>query len=120
MCGVCIGVGNGVDGYFGGDDAGVLNDVAVVIFSRNVSNCFNDNALCNVSNGLIGGTPPNPSNTVDDAKNRIRFMCIFPLHKKFSRTFFFQKSKRIQFAVAHKEWVANENEQNYEIKSYYT
>lgn len=60
FCGVCIGVGHGVDGYFGGDDAGVLSIVAVVICSRNVSSCFSDNALCSVSNGRIGGTPPNP------------------------------------------------------------
>lgn len=57
------GVGTGVDGYFGGDDAGVLNNGAVVIFSKNASICFNDNALCNVSNGRIGGTPPKPSST---------------------------------------------------------
>lgn len=54
---------NGVDGYFGGDDAGVLNIVVVVIFSKNPSNCFSDNALCKVSSGRIGGTPPNPSRT---------------------------------------------------------
>lgn len=63
LCGVCIGVGNGVDGYFGGDEAGVLNIVAVVIVSRNVSNCFKESALCKVSRGRIGGTPPNPSKT---------------------------------------------------------
>lgn len=64
LCGVSTGVGHGVDGHFGGDDAGVLDTVAVVIFSRNASSCFNDNALCNVSNGRIGGTPPNPSKTI--------------------------------------------------------
>lgn len=58
-----MGVVNGVDGYFGGDEAGVLNNGAVVIFSKNPSNCFSDNALCKVSNGRIGGTPPNPSRT---------------------------------------------------------
>lgn len=57
LCGVCVGVSNGVDGYLGGDEAGVLNIVIVVIFSKNASNCFNDNALCNVSSGRIGGTP---------------------------------------------------------------
>lgn len=45
LCGVCTGVGHGVDGYLGGDDAGVLNIVAVVICSRNVSSCFSDSAL---------------------------------------------------------------------------
>lgn len=66
FCGVCTGVGNGVDGNLGGDDAGVLNSVTVVIFSKNRSNCFSDNALCSVSNGRIGGTPPNPSRTEED------------------------------------------------------
>lgn len=63
FCGVWVGVSNGVLGYLGGDDAGVLNIVVVVIFSKNPSNCFSDNALCNVSSGRIGGTPPNPSST---------------------------------------------------------
>lgn len=63
LCGVWVGVSNGVDGYLGGDDAGVLKIIVVVIFSKNASNCFNDNALCSVSSGLIGGTPPNPSRT---------------------------------------------------------
>lgn len=63
LCGVCVGVNNGVDGYFGGDEAGVLKIIVVVIFSKNPSNCFKDSALCSVSNGLIGGTPPNPSRT---------------------------------------------------------
>lgn len=64
LCGVCTGVGHGVDGYLGGDDAGVLNIVAVVMSSRKTSSCFNDNALCSVSSGRIGGTPPKPSKTV--------------------------------------------------------
>lgn len=55
----------GVDGNFGGEDAGVLNNGAVVIFSKNPSNWRNDRALCNVSNGRIGGTPPNPSKTFE-------------------------------------------------------
>lgn len=63
FCGVCAGVGNGVDGNFGGDEAGVLNIVVVVMLSKKVSNCFSDRALCNVSKGRIGGTPPIPSKT---------------------------------------------------------
>lgn len=55
-----IGVVEGV-GYFGGVDDGVLNNGIEVIWSKNMSSCRNDNALCNVSNGLIGGTPPKPS-----------------------------------------------------------
>lgn len=62
LCDVCAGVSNGVDGYFGGDEAGVLKIVVVAIFSKNPSNCLSDRALCNVSNGRIGGTP-NPSST---------------------------------------------------------
>lgn len=45
LCGVCVGVSNGVDGYLGGEEAGVLNIVVVVIFSKNPSSCFNDSAL---------------------------------------------------------------------------
>ena len=63
LCGVCVGVNNGVDGNFGGDEAGVLNIVVVVIFSKNPSNCLRLNALWRVSSGLIGGTPPKPSQT---------------------------------------------------------
>lgn len=63
LCGVCVGVNSGVDGNFGGDEAGVLNIVVVVIFSKNPSNCFKLSALCSVSRGLIGGTPPKPSQT---------------------------------------------------------
>lgn len=58
-----VGVGLGVEGFFGGDDAGVLKIGAEVIFSRKKSNCFSDKALCRVSSGRIGGTPPNPSST---------------------------------------------------------
>lgn len=32
-----VGVGNGVDGYFGGDEAGVRKSGAEVIFSRKLS-----------------------------------------------------------------------------------
>lgn len=64
FCGVWVGVS------LGGDDAGVLNMVVVVIFSRNPSNCFSDNALCNVSSGLMGGTPPNPSSTKSFYRNQ--------------------------------------------------
>jgi hypothetical protein len=56
-----VGVGNGVDGYFGGVDDGVLNNGAAVICSRKVSICFSDRALWSVSRGRIGGTPPKPS-----------------------------------------------------------
>lgn len=71
LWGVCTGVGNGVDGYFGGDEAGVLYDVDVVMCSRNVSSCFSDSALCNVSSGRIGGTPPKPSKTLSNEKKMI-------------------------------------------------
>lgn len=63
LCGVCVGVNSGVDGNFGGDEAGVLNIVVVVIFSKNPSNCFKLSALCSVSKGRIFGTPPKPSQT---------------------------------------------------------
>lgn len=46
---------SGVDGSFGGVQLGA------VIFSKNPSICRKLNALCSVSSGLIGGTPPNPS-----------------------------------------------------------
>lgn len=62
LSGIEVCVINGVDG-FGGDEPGVLNIVVVVIFSKKASNCFSDNALCNVSRGRIGGTAPNPSRT---------------------------------------------------------
>lgn len=65
LCGVPVGVGFGVEGFFGGEEAGVLKSGAVVIFSRNKSSCLSDKALCNVSNGRIGGTPPNPSKTAE-------------------------------------------------------
>lgn len=61
FCGVCVGVGNGVEGFLGGDEAGVLYICVVVIRSRKVSNCRSDKALCSVSSGRIGGTPPKPS-----------------------------------------------------------
>lgn len=53
--------GTGVDGFLGGDDAGVRNSGAYVITSRNESSCRKESALCRVSKGLIGGTPPHPS-----------------------------------------------------------
>jgi hypothetical protein len=53
--------GTGVDGFLGGDDAGVRNSGADVITSRNESSCRKESALCRVSRGLIGGTPPHPS-----------------------------------------------------------
>lgn len=56
-----VGVGTGVDGYLGGVDDGVLNNGDVVIFSRKESSWRKESALCNVSSGLIGGTPPKPS-----------------------------------------------------------
>lgn len=56
-----VGVGNGVDGCLGGVEEGVLNKGAAVILSRNESICFKDKALCRVSKGLMGGTPPKPS-----------------------------------------------------------
>lgn len=76
LCGVCTGVGNGVEGNLGGDDAGVLNIVVVVIFSKNASNWRKDNALCSVSNGRIGGTPPKPSKTTENGWKNSKFLCI--------------------------------------------
>lgn len=61
VAGLGTGVGSGVDGYFGGEEAGVLNSGPVVIFSRKLSSWRSDRALCRVSSGRIGGTPPNPS-----------------------------------------------------------
>lgn len=49
------------DVILGGDEAGVRNRGALVIICRKQSSCRNDRALCSVSNGLIGGTPPKPS-----------------------------------------------------------
>jgi len=51
----------GVDGFFGCELVGVLNNGATVMFSKNISSFFKDNALCNVSNGRMGGTSPKPS-----------------------------------------------------------
>lgn len=56
-----VGVGRGVDGYFGGEDAGVRNRGAETIVSRKASNWHKESALWRVSRGLIGGTPPIPS-----------------------------------------------------------
>lgn len=64
-----VGVGNGVDGCLGGVEEGVLKRGAAVILSRNVSICFKDRALCRVSKGLIGGTPPKPSIAGMHSKN---------------------------------------------------
>lgn len=50
-----------MEGYFGGVEDGVRNIGADVIRSKKLSNCFKERALCNVSNGLIDGTPPHPS-----------------------------------------------------------
>lgn len=63
LCDDWLCANNGVDGYLGGDDAGVLNIIVVVIFSKNASNCLSDNALCKVSSGRIFGCPPIPSRT---------------------------------------------------------
>jgi len=60
-CGIDAVDGTGVDGFLGGDDAGVRNSGADVIMSRNESSCRKESALCSVSSGLIGGTPPHPS-----------------------------------------------------------
>lgn len=38
ICDMLVGVGNGVDGYLGGDEAGVRNSGADVIFSKKASN----------------------------------------------------------------------------------
>lgn len=48
-------------GTFGGDGMGVFCWSDEVIASRNPSSCFMDRALCNVSKGRMGGTPPHPS-----------------------------------------------------------
>lgn len=56
----------GVEGIFGGDESGVRN-CARAMCSRKASSCFKDRALCSVSRGLIGGTPPNPS--ISEGKN---------------------------------------------------
>lgn len=56
-----VGVGKGVEGYLGGVEDGVRNIGAEVILSKKLSNCFKESALCNVSSGLIDGTPPHPS-----------------------------------------------------------
>lgn len=66
--------GKGVEGYLGGVEAGVLKSGVTVIWSRKLSNCRNDKALCKVSKGRIGGTPPIPS----IAKNNETFYCILP------------------------------------------
>ena len=56
-----------VDGYLGDEEG------AVVIFSKNASSCFNDNALCNVSSGLMGGTPAKPSRTISENNKRTKW-----------------------------------------------
>jgi hypothetical protein len=60
--------GRGVDGFLGGDDAGVRNSGADVMTSRKESICRNESALCRVSRGLIGGTPPHPSIAITEHK----------------------------------------------------
>lgn len=92
---VWVGVSNGVDGCFGGDDAGVLNIVVVVIFSKNASNCFSDNALCSVSSGLIGGTPPNPSRT----KMCFFFLVYFNQYLFYMRLFQLGVQRRSKYCV---------------------
>lgn len=67
-----LGVGSGVDGYLGGEEAGVLYICVVVMRSKNVSSWRKDNALCSVSNGRIGGTPPMPSRADEMLTNSIR------------------------------------------------
>lgn len=80
-----------MDGYLGGLDAGVLNNVIIVIFSRNVSICFNDNALWSVSSGRIGGTPPNPSRTKENQisqkreNRRKRYILLLAGHMRNNR-----------------------------------
>lgn len=49
------------DENLGGEEAGVRNRGTPVIISRKASSCRRDRALCRVSRGLIGGTPPKPS-----------------------------------------------------------
>lgn len=66
--------GRGVDGFLGGDDAGVRNSGADVMTSRNESSCLNDSALCRVSRGLIGGTPPHPSIAAIKHKQNVKFL----------------------------------------------
>lgn len=53
--------GVGVLGTLGGEGMGVFSWIDDVIESRKPSSCFIDRALCKVSKGLIGGTPPHPS-----------------------------------------------------------
>ncbi|KAJ6636185.1 hypothetical protein Bhyg_14773 [Pseudolycoriella hygida] len=81
-CGVWIGVG--------GEDAGVLNNGTVIIFSRKPSNCFNDNALCKwkfySTNSLFSYYLPD-----DDA--------LYKLNKHDSKSFLLRN--RLQFSVKH-------------------
>lgn len=53
----------------GGDEAGVRYNGALVIISKNESSWRSDNALCKVSRGLMGGTPPKPSIAMVKNKN---------------------------------------------------
>jgi hypothetical protein len=64
--------GRGVDGFLGGDDAGVRNSGADVMTSRKESICRNESALCRVSRGLIGGTPPHPSIAIREQDSNIK------------------------------------------------
>lgn len=63
----------GVDGIFGGDESGVRN-CARAMCSKKASSCFKDRALCRVSRGLIGGTPPNPS-ILDEKERPVKLSC---------------------------------------------
>jgi hypothetical protein len=49
------------EGNLGGEEAGVRKSGTPVIISRKESSCRSDKALCSVSRGLMGGTPPKPS-----------------------------------------------------------
>lgn len=71
---------------FGGDEAGVRYNGAVVIISRNESSWRNDNALCRVSRGLMGGTPPKPSIAAGKQKNHFPFSSTASLSITFLRS----------------------------------
>ncbi|KAI9582112.1 hypothetical protein GQX74_011607 [Glossina fuscipes] len=69
---VVVIIESGVDGFFGGVHVGVLNSGAVVIFSRKLSSCLSERALCSVSKGRMGGTPPKPSKTIQAIKKVLK------------------------------------------------
>lgn len=70
---VVVIIESGVEGFFGGVHVGVLNSGAVVIFSRKLSSCLSERALCSVSKGRIGGTPPKPSKTIQTIKKVFKY-----------------------------------------------